>query len=260
MGALAADARALGSDIPTLTWSRALTPSAYHGRGLIIGILGFLWLNFVGTQVWLLSQTGHGARLVAVVPLSIAVLGLTFGLWRGIRWVRWAAIVLFALWAVRVIIWAWSNWPAVQHQGMTHLQFIAVMATAFIYALSAGLIWRSAAVAAFGAEQRARAGGLSVTARAEAARRVYPPAPVWRRVLVIVGYSTVGLIGCSLAILVLQSPACIDLRRCTSADDAGGLAVASAWVASQIAWIVLGWQSRLPGTRVKCRNPGTDAA
>ncbi|HKU92759.1 MAG TPA: RDD family protein, partial [Sphingomicrobium sp.] len=84
---------------------------------------------------------------------------------------------------------------------------------------------------------------------------LYVPVPVWRRMAVIAGYSVAGFLSYGAVLLLVQSPACINLSQCTGADDLRSAVFGYAWVGSQLLWIILGWLGRLPGARAKRAGP-----
>ena len=80
---------------------------------------------------------------------------------------------------------------------------------------------------------------------------LYVPVPVWRRITVIIAYSVAGFLGYGVILLLIQSPACVNLNECTGADRLRSTVLGYAWVGSQVLWIILGWLGRLPGARAK---------
>jgi ketosteroid isomerase-like protein len=86
-----------------------------------------------------------------------------------------------------------------------------------------------------------------VEARAPDPTRV--PAPLWRRILVILVYSLAGFIGYVLVNVTTLSKECVIDGRCSSGEHAWGTFMVVAWMAAQAACIVLGWNGRLPGSR-----------
>jgi hypothetical protein len=140
-----------------------MTLAATRGRWLITGILGFAWLNFAGTQLWTRLQPGRGASMAAVVTVGLVLLGLTIGLLRGTRWVRWAAVLFFVFCGIRIVAWAWGAWPDMRAQGVSPVAFASMLATGVVYLVSGGLLVMSGAIVTFGEEMRAREGTGTAT-------------------------------------------------------------------------------------------------
>ncbi len=76
---------------------------------------------------------------------------------------------------------------------------------------------------------------------------VYPP--VWRRLIVILGYAVAATILLSVATVVVSSSACLEGHRCTTLDKLFEIALSVCWLIG-LGWItVRGWNGMLPGCR-----------
>lgn len=81
---------------------------------------------------------------------------------------------------------------------------------------------------------------------------VYPP--VWRRVVVILGYVLAATILLSVAIAVVLTSSCLDGHRCTTLDKLSEILLSVGWLVG-LGWItVRGWNGTLPGCRRRQRE------
>jgi hypothetical protein len=81
------------------------------------------------------------------------------------------------------------------------------------------------------------------------------PAPVWRRVVVILVYSLACLVGYVLVLYLTESSECFDHTLCSAAERVWEFIVGLAWLSAQAACIVLGWNGRLVGARSRTVLP-----
>lgn len=80
----------------------------------------------------------------------------------------------------------------------------------------------------------------------EAARSLPPP---WRRLAVILVYSALTFVGVVVLLGLLESEACLDGVRCSPAERLLERLMEIALLGTLAAWIIIGWQGRLPGAR-----------
>ena len=81
------------------------------------------------------------------------------------------------------------------------------------------------------------------------------PAAMWRRVVVILVYSSACLVGYGLVLYLTESPECFDDTLCSAAERVWEFIVGLAWLGTQAACIVLGWNGRLVGARSRAVLP-----
>jgi uncharacterized RDD family membrane protein YckC len=86
--------------------------------------------------------------------------------------------------------------------------------------------------------------------------------PAWRRIIIVVAYSIVAFLACSIVLIAAQSSECLEFERCTPEEQLRESIVGLGWLGVQAVLIVMGWKGRLlgarggRGTRHMTPNPG----